>query len=244
MVSIEGGMTEYRRLSEYADMRKHELSRMVRPYIDVTDSYGELICTLVLALGAKAPRDMQDEVCRDLLADVFDFLYDARHVILESHFEVAFPLLRRAFESISLLFACSSDPSFAEAWASGKKISNAEVRERLSKNPVGEPLETTREMYSHFSMGAHPNRDVVPFRFLGKGNDFVLGAIGVRNLLEFCDHLRHHLSLWFWFCATVSLHYCELTDMAYGEKYLKTAGDAKEVAESLLQEIKRLRTSV
>ena len=80
----------------------------------------------------------------------------------------------------------------------------------------------------------------MPVRFLGKGNQFVLGAIGKPDLLVFCDHLRHHLSLWFWFCAAATFHYCELTGMEHGEKYLKVASDAKEVGESLLNEIKRL----
>jgi hypothetical protein len=117
------------------------------------------------------------------------------------------------------------------------------VRKRLSDDPIQEPLESTRELYRYFSMGAHPNRDVVPTRFLGKGNQFVLGAIAKPDLLVFCDHLRHHLSLWFWFCAAVTFHYRELTDMEYGEKYLKVASDAMEVGESLLNEIKRLRAN-
>lgn len=240
MRTVSDGEVEYKRLPEYFAKRKRELSGMVEPYIEVTDAYGELICSLVLALGEKGPDDIQDEACRDLLADVFDFLYDARSAILESQFSVAFPLLRRAFESTSLFAACAVDSGFAETWASGKEIPNVKVRKRLSDDPIQEPLESTRELYKYFSIGAHPNRDVVPVRFLGKGNQFVLGAIGKPDLLVFCDHLRHHLSLWFWFCAAATFHYCELTGMEHGEKYLKVASDAKEVGESLLNEIKRL----
>jgi hypothetical protein len=240
MRAVNEGKVEYKRLPEYFAMRKRELGGMVEPYIDVTDAYGELICSLVLTLGEKGPNDTQDEVCRDLLADVFDFLYDARRAILESQFSVAFPLLRRAFESTSLLAACAVDGGFAEVWASGKEIPNARVRKRLSDDPIQEPLESTRELYRYFSSGTHPNRDVVPFRFLGKANQFVLGAIGKPDLLVFCHHLRHHLSLWFWFCAAVTFHYRELTDSEYGEKYLKVASEAREVGELLLNEIKRL----
>src|SRR2546430_628654 len=95
MRAVNEGEVEYKRLAEYFAMRKRELSGMVEPYIDVTDAYGALICSLVLTLGEKSPDDTQDEVCRDLLADVFDFMYDARRAILESQFSVAFPLLRR-----------------------------------------------------------------------------------------------------------------------------------------------------
>ena len=90
MHAVNEGEVEYKRLPEYFAMRKRELSGMVEPYIDVTDAYGELICSLVLTLGEKGPDDTQDEVCRDLLADVFDFLYDARRAILESQFSVIF----------------------------------------------------------------------------------------------------------------------------------------------------------
>src|SRR5579864_7422951 len=109
MTPNKEGEIEYKRVAEYASLRHRELGGMVTPYIEVTDRYGELICALVLALGQKAPADSQDEVCRDLLADVFDFLYDCRRSILESQFSVAFPLLRRAFESISLLAVCAAD---------------------------------------------------------------------------------------------------------------------------------------
>jgi hypothetical protein len=155
MRAVNEGEVEYKRSPEYFAMRKRELSGMVEPYIDVTDAYGELICSLVITLGEKSPDDTQDEVCRDLLADVFDFLYDARRAILESQFSGAFPLLRRAFESTSLLAACAVDGGLAETWASGKEIPNVKVRKRLSDDPIQEPLESTRELYRYFSMGAH-----------------------------------------------------------------------------------------
>ena len=224
-------------------MRKRELSGMVEPYIDVTVPVGELICSSSSRWARRVrtiPRTRYAVICSRTFSI---FCYDARRAIMESQFSVAFPLLRRAFESISLLAACAVDVGFAETWASAKQIPNVKVRARLSNDPIQEPLESTRELYKYFSMGAHPNRDVVPFRFLGKANQFVLGAIGRPDLLVFCDHLRHHLSLWFWFCAAVTFHYRELTDLEYGEKYLKVASDAKEVGESLLNEIKRLRSN-
>ncbi len=242
MISNKDGEIEYKRLPEYTSLRSRELASMVSAYLNVTDCYGELICSLVLALGRRVPADSQDEVCRDLLADVFDFLYDGRRSIIESHFSVAFPLLRRAFESISLLAVCVLDVGIADRWAAGEEIPNSDVRKRLSKHPIGEPLESTRELYKFFSKGSHPNRAMVPNRFLGKSNQFVLGAIGRPDLLVFGDHCRQHLSLWFWFGAIASFQYRDLTDRAYAAKYLKAADRAKQVAKALVHEMKRLRS--
>ncbi len=171
-----------------------------------------------LTLGGKSPNGIQDEVCRGLLADMFESLYDARWAIVESQSNVAFPLLRRAFESISLLAAGAVGAGLAATWAPGKEV-------------------------PYFSEGAHSNRDLVPIRFLAKGSQFVLSAIGRPDLLVFCDHLRHHLSLWFWSYAAVTFHYRELTDLGYGQKYLKAASDAKEVRKALLNDIRRLRSN-
>jgi hypothetical protein len=74
------GAIDYKRLPEYAAQRYRELSGMVTPYVQVTDRYGELVCVLVRALGRVPPNCTQDEVCRDLLADVFDFLYESRPI--------------------------------------------------------------------------------------------------------------------------------------------------------------------
>ena len=241
MDSMEEGVEAYRRLTEYAQLRCDELSGLVAPYIEVTDRYGELVSKLVLVLGRKAPTDPVDEACRDLLADVFDFLYEARRTILASQFSVAFPLLRRAYESTSLLAACEFDRALGERWVQGKQISNSEVRRVLSKHPMGEQLETTNKLYKFLSQGAHPNREMVPGRSLGTLNQFVLGSISQPDLIVFAEHCRQHLSLWFWFCAVITFRHKELTDMLYGEKYCKTADDAKKVAGWFVSETRRLR---
>lgn len=48
MHTVNEGEIAYKRLPEYFAMRKRELTGMVEPYIDVTNAYGELICSLVL----------------------------------------------------------------------------------------------------------------------------------------------------------------------------------------------------
>jgi hypothetical protein len=141
-----------------------------------------------------------------------------------------------------MLAVCSADPAFAKKWESGQEIANADVRKRLAAQAIGEPLESTRELYKFFSKGSHPNRDMVPYRFLGKSNQFVLGAISMPDLIVFCEHCRQHLSLWFWYCAVATFRYRALTNAKYGEAYLRTAAEAKEIADSLVREMKRLRT--
>ncbi len=172
------GEARYAALNGLADRRFQELSRLLGPYIDVTDEYGRLICRLTLVLGSTPPKCGQDEVIRDLMADVFDFLLEARTLVLKGKREVAVPLARRAYESLSLMVACHQNAKLAAIWAAGKKISNREVRKLLAAHPFGEPEVRTKELYGSFSKAAHPNRDLVAHRFLGEGNESVLGSSG------------------------------------------------------------------
>ena len=178
----------YVELTKYAETRSKELTTMLQPYIEVTDSYGELVCHIALILGQTPPRSKQDAVLRDLMADVFDFLYEARFLIIKGKLEIAYPLARRAYESLSLMVACFLRPPLADRWSAGKKINNAEVRKLLAKHPAGESEHTTQELYNFFSKASHPNRDLVANRFLGEGNEFVLGAIGRPNLTLLADY--------------------------------------------------------
>src|SRR5262245_32166354 len=103
---------------------------------------------LTFLLGHIKPRDTQDIVIRDLTADVFDSLYEARAFILSGKITVAFAVVRRAYESLSLLALCTFDPSWAARWAQGKEISNRQVRQQLAKHQMGEPEELTKELYN------------------------------------------------------------------------------------------------
>jgi hypothetical protein len=68
---------QYEMLKEYKAIREREISGMVAPYIRLTDRYGSLIAGLTFILGRIKPANTQDVVIRDLMADVFDFLYEA-----------------------------------------------------------------------------------------------------------------------------------------------------------------------
>lgn len=173
----------YKSLSAYAQTRTKEMTEMFIPFIDITDRYGLLICRITLILGNIKPLDIRDVVLRDLFADIFDCLYESRSLIMSGKLNVAFPVVRRAFESLSLLNLCAIDKSWAEKWHNGKEITNKDARKVLNKHPLGESEDEMRKLYKFYCLGSHPNRELIPCRFLGEGNQFVLGSIGKPNLL-------------------------------------------------------------
>lgn len=230
-------------LPAFAASRRSEIVGMTEPYIASTDRYARLVARLTSFLGYMPPRDEQDRVIRDLLADVFDFLYEARSLILGAKLSVAFPLARRAYESLSLLHLCAVDPSWAIKWQTGKQIGNAEVRKALGAHPMGEPESEMRELYKFFSEATHPNRSLVPQRMLGEGNEFVLGMIGMPELYLVVDYCSKHLELWHWFAATVSYFYRESigpVDGAYFQEYQECFEQAKPVKKWLVESLPHL----
>ena len=232
----------YSELAEYAALRTNELSPMLQPYIETTDLYGVLVCRITLVLGKTPPRSRQDAALRDLMADVFDFLYEARLLVIKGKLDIAYPQARRAYESLSLMVACFLDPKLAGRWIAGKKIGNAEVRKLLGKHPAGESEQMTRELYGFFSRAAHPNRDLVACRFLGEGNEFVLGSIGRPSLAMLADYALKTLNLWFWFGAFIGFVYLPVlakADPEFKEDYDAAAKMAQEVAPWLAEQFSR-----
>ena len=120
---------------------------------------------------------------------MFDFLYEAR-AILKGKLEIAYPLARRAYESRSLLVGCTVEPKFDVMWIAGNQVGNAEVRHVLTAHPMGEKEAETRELYDFFSKTSHPNRTHMAYRFLGEGNEFILGAIGRPSPAAYVGGLR------------------------------------------------------
>lgn len=235
----KSGREAYERLGEYAAIRTNELCALLAPYTEITDRYGELMCGAVLALGQATPVSPRDAAMRDLIADVFDFLYESRCLILKGKLEIAYPLARRAYESLSLLVACSLDGKLCERWIAGKQVVNAEVRRILAAHPMGEDAGATGELYRFFSMTTHPNRTHMAARFLGNGNEFVLGAIGRPSLAMLADYARRSLSLWYWFAAFVVYTYGDIlsrTDPEILTAYNEAAAAAKPVATWLVEQ--------
>lgn len=225
-------INEYKQLPKYADTRTKEISEMSKPFIDITDKYGQLICRTVLLLGEIKPRDTQDIVVRDLVADIFDALYESRPLILAGKVHVSFPIARRAYESLSLLHCCTLEKAFANKWQKGKKIGNAEVRKKLGSHPKGESEQELRKLYNFFCTATHPNRTLIERRFLGEGNKFVLGVIGKPDLVMIVDFCIKILEMWFWLTATVTHFYRKeysQKDKEFFTEYYQAAEEAKQV---------------
>ncbi len=233
----------YEELPQYADTRTKEISKMAKPFIEITDKYGRLICRIVLLLGCEKPRNTQDVVIRDLMSDTFDTLYESRPLILAGKVHVAFPIARRAYEALSLLHVCVLDKAWANKWHKGKKYGNAEVRKKLGSHPEGESEKELRELYNFFCKTTHPNRELIARRFLGEGNEFVLGVIGKPDLVLILGYCIKVLEMWFWLTSTVSHFYKEeylQKDKGYFKEYLQAAEEAKQVKQWLVENFNRL----
>ncbi|MGA2242587.1 MAG: hypothetical protein ABSH11_11225 [Verrucomicrobiota bacterium] len=111
--------TNYLAVLEWDTKRTAELSEKYKPYVQVTDAYAGLVCEIVNVIGTKTPKSVQDIVVRDLAADVFDALHESRRIILTGRCDMAYPLARRAFESLSLMVLCVLDDKYAAKWQSG-----------------------------------------------------------------------------------------------------------------------------
>lgn len=233
----------YDSLQEYSDSLTKEISSMLQPFIKITDRYGRLISRITMILGGIRPVDIQHIVIRDLMADVFDCLFESRALILCGKLNVVFPVTRRAYESLSLLHLCALDKTWAEKWHNGKKIGNAEIRRELGKHPMGEQEKQLAELYNFFCSASHPNRELIPRRFLGEGNQFVLGVIGQPDVVLLTDNCHKVLQMWFWLTATVSYFYRDTIaniDKNYIEAYRQTAKEAENVGKWLIENFNKL----
>jgi len=66
-----------------------------------------------------------------------------------------------------------------------------------------------REEYKYFSEGAHPNRTLVPYLFLGEGNKFTLGSIPPIDPFVLGEHVRHLLQLCYWYVGIFAYFFRE-----------------------------------
>jgi sorbitol-specific phosphotransferase system component IIC len=219
----------YESLQLFSATRAKEISEMSEPFIKITDRYGRLISRVTLVLGRIKPINIQDIVLRDLLVDIFDCLYESRFLIMAGKLNVAYPIARRAYESLSLMSLCAIDNTWAEKWQKGKKIGNAEIRKE--------------KFYNFFCLATHPNRDLIPRRFLGEGNQYVLGVIEKPNLLMVIEYCTKILEMWFWLAAMVTFFYratINKIDKGYFDSYMQTAKEAQNVKNWLNENFNKL----
>jgi hypothetical protein len=156
---------------------------------------------------------------------------------------VAYPIARRVYESLLLMVVCVLNPKFAVRWHSGSEIGNAEVRRELAKHPLGESEQSTKQLYNFFCLGTHPNRELIPRRFLGEGNEFVLGQVGTPSFYLVTEYCRVHLRMWFWFTAVLLHRYHDMIDGAdrtFGLRYLRAADAAQKIQSELERHLDRL----
>lgn len=234
---------DYKKLAEYSDRRFEALSKVYSPVVSVTDRFGSLICRVTNILGGVKPSSEQDAVVRDLMADAFDFLWEWRRPLLEGRAQVAYPLARRAFETISIMSICAQEPKFAERWEKGKEISNADVRKALTKAKIPESEKAMKEFYKFFSKAAHPNRDLIAYRYLGDGNKFTLGSIAAPDLVLLTDHCIKLIQIWFWLTAIIAFFYRQeimKVDNAFPGDHVSTVEEGRTIIFSLSRELQKL----
>lgn len=233
----------YDLLPEYAATREKEGREIFSPFIEATDKFGKLISRLIYLLGDSVPVNAKDAAIRDVAADIFDFLYKSRSPILSGELHVAYPLMRRAFESLCLLHACILHKDVAEKWENGKKFDNRDLRKILAEHPMGESKVRLKELYGFFSRATHPNREMLPSQRLGRGNKWVLGAISMPEPIVMVDHCMKVLEMWFWMSASVTHHYKErLTrdHREYMHLYYEAVDFEEKVYEWLVSQFNRL----
>jgi hypothetical protein len=243
----EQAETQYAALVDFSEMRRRELLPLLEPYTRVADQYGELVCRIILILGQVPPKTTLDSVTRDLAADVFDFLHEARTLIERGMPHIAYPLARRAFESLCLVVASNQDEAVALRWQSGVEVKFYKLRDIFSTHPLGESKVTLKDTYSFFSEATHPRRGLVAERHLGDGNAFVLGAIGSPELILLADYCIITLSLWFWFGAFLRWTYREILaqrDTSLPQAYHEAATNAEAAKKWLREQHDRLLTEM
>jgi hypothetical protein len=239
----EQAETQYAALAGFAEMRRRELLPLLEPYTRVADQYGELACRIILILGQVPPKTILDSMTRDLAADVFDFLHEARNLIERGMPLLAYPLARRAFESLCLVVASNQDDAVGSKWRSGDEVKFSQVRNVLAAHPMGESEIALREAYSFFSQATHPRRGLVAQRHLGDGNRFVLGAIARPELILLADYCIKTLGLWFWFVAFLRYTYRDTLaehDAVLPQTYHEAATNLREATRWLREQYDRL----
>ena len=235
----------FRKLKETEAQRRAEIEEIFSDEFAFIDDCLGLAARQVEILGDLSPTTVEDVAMRDVSCDAFEFLYEARQAIAENRPSVVFPAMRRAFESICLSHLFTVKPEFGGAWSSGQKLSSGEVRKQLEGTPLTESVEQLREEYRHFSQGTHPNRSHIPYVFLGEGNRFTLGAIPPIDPLNLGGHIRHLISLCYWYVGVFLYFFREVVtprvDEQFKSSFLDLTPRMKRLKVTLDEQLNELR---
>ncbi len=244
---LAGPPREWKPFSELAGIeadRRVVIEEMFEHEFGFIDDCLALAAKQVEILGSIRPTSVEDVSMRDLGCDAFEFLYGARGAIASNRSSVAFPVMRRAFESVTLCNLFITKPEFAQAWAKGKTISNTDVWKNLEHNPNIGSITEIREVYKHFSQGTHANRTHIPYLFLGEGNQFTLGAIPPVDALTLGTHLRDLVQLCYWYVGVFLWFYRESLPAIFGSdfarEFLGLTPRLKEIRLTLDEQLDRL----
>ncbi len=155
-----------------------------------------LVSRIALILGTMKPENLADESIRDLLGDTFDSLFSAKELIYKGYLGTPFTLLRRAWETISLMTYFILHPEKAKDWRDGKEIPQREIRKAHEKHPQGGDANHQKEAHAYFAKCAHPNSMLIPYRLLGSGSEYTMGNFAKPNDLITMANMIRLVQLW------------------------------------------------
>lgn len=105
-----------------------------------------LCLEMVHFLGDMPPKDEYDRIQRDLTCDTLDSLWCAERALLSGYENQALVLLRRAYETTSLMAYFFKFPEKVKDWAHGKRIRQSVIRASLGTAPTPESKEGLNEI--------------------------------------------------------------------------------------------------
>jgi hypothetical protein len=195
-----------------------------------------LCIQLVDFLGGVPPKDLYDRSQRDLACDTIDSLWLAEHALLRGYENQALGLLRRAYETVSLMAYFLNFPDKLASWDGDGKIRQSDIRKALESGPYPEPKETMDEMYRVYSLFTHVNRQTVYHRLLGEPNRFTLGCQGNSSEINYASVVRELLRQTSWFLDVFNFIFVKLglrPPETYAQPMLAYRGKVVEVAANL-----------
>lgn len=208
------------------------------PEFVVLEKGYDICLHLLFELGEVAPRDDRERVQRDLACDTLDSLRMAESALLGGYENQALVLLRRAYETISLMSYFLNFPKEVQVWESGKEIRNCDIRDALDTAAVPEPKGHLRDLYRLYCDFAHVNRKTVWHRMLGEGNRFTIGAQGNVSDETVGACLRETLRIMMWLVDVMNFAFAPAAK-TLGVEYMNSAlayrGEVQRMADHLAQ---------
>jgi len=110
-----------------------------------------LCAVTVILSGFSFLREIAVDIITESFCNTLDYLLLAEHGLLRGYENPALSLLRRAYETVSLM-AYFNFPEKVRVWEEGRAIRQPGIRVALKSAPYPEPKETLDEMYRVYSL--------------------------------------------------------------------------------------------